>query len=89
MITLDMIEDNVYTIFDKRMRPTNGNFIRINIKLITILANSKFYSKIKIHRHRILSQFIITILTSIIDFIKILRNKDEYRYVNLYFERKK
>ena len=79
MIIVDMINDNLYTIFDERINPSSGNFVWINIMIIFMLIFSHFYSREIFYKHKLLSLFIIIILTSIIDVVKIVRNKDEYK----------
>ena len=79
MIIVDILNDSLYTIFDERISPSNGSFAWLNIILIFILIISFVYSSQIYYKHRVLSLFIIIILTSIIDGFKISRNKDKYK----------
>ena len=44
---------------------------------MSLIIFSRFYSKIKYYKHRIITQFIITVLTSIIDVKILIKNRDD------------
>ena len=79
MIIVDILNDSFYTIFDERINPSNGSFAWLNILLICTLIFSFFYSNQIYYKHRLLSLFIIIVLTSIVDVFKIVNNKDDYK----------
>ena len=78
VIILDLSVNVIYVIFDKELKATYLNFNRLNIQMILLLLLSNFYSNTIYYIHRNISQFIITVLTSILDIIIITKNKSKY-----------
>ena len=78
IIILDLSINVTYVIFDKELTASYFNFNRLNIQMILILLLSNFYSNTIYYNHRFISQFIITVLTSILDIFITRKNKNKY-----------
>lgn len=75
---LDLFSNSTYVFLYDQLIKTYLNFNRVNIQMILMIFFSKLYSQKMYYSHRLISQFIITILTTLIDFIVVKRDIDKY-----------
>ena len=80
IVIFDLIVNVTYVLYDEELKLTYFNFNRLNIQMILILLFSKLYSNLIYYKHRLICQFIIAILTSIIDVFIVIKRKDEFDF---------
>ena len=82
---IDLFANLSFIVFDTEFKKTFYFYNRETIQMILVLIFSRKFSNSIYYKHKLISQFIFTILTSILDSIIIIKRKNifEFNYINI------
>ena len=82
---IDLCANLSFIVFDIEFKKTFYFYNRETIQMILVLIFSRNFSNSIYYKHKLISQFIFTFLTTILDIIIIIKKKDifEFNYINI------
>lgn len=82
---IDLSANLSFILFDKEFRKTFYFYNRETIQMILVIIFGKHFIHSLTHRHKLISQFIFTVLTTILDIQFIIKKKNifDFNYINI------